>query len=80
MWKERAAVDDKLDRIMESMSQMHVQLESLRVSVQTLVQQQEDHETRLRILERWRNNLTPIFAVLTFVIGSLFTAALERFL
>lgn len=73
-------MDDKLDRIMETVLQTNVQLESLRVSVQTLVQQQEDHESRLRTLERWRNNLTPIFALLTFVIGSLFTAALERFL
>lgn len=73
-------MDDKLDRIMETVLQTNVQLESLRVSVQTLVQQQDDHESRLRTLERWRNNLTPIFALLTFVIGSLFTAALERFL
>lgn len=73
-------MDDKLDRIMESVSQLNVQVESLRVSVQTLIQEQQDHEARLRILERWRNSLTPIFAVLTFVIGSLFTAALERFL
>jgi hypothetical protein len=71
-------MDDKLDRIMESVLQTNVHLESLRVSVQALVQRQEDHEQRLRTLERWRNNLTPVFAVLTFVIGSLFTAALER--
>lgn len=73
-------MDDKLDRIMEMVLQTNGHLESLRVSVQALVQQQEDHEGRLRVLERWRNNLTPIFALLTFVIGSLFTAALERFL
>lgn len=73
-------MDDKLDRIMETVLQTNVHLESLRVSVQTLVQQQEDHESRLRILERWRNNLTPILALLTFVVGSLFTAAMERFL
>jgi hypothetical protein len=73
-------MDDKLDRIMEQVLQTNVHLESLRVSVQALVQQQEDHEQRLRTLERWRSTLTPIFAVLTFVIGSLFTAALERFL
>ena len=73
-------MDDKLDRIMESVQQTNVQLESLRVSVQSLIQEQNDHEQRLRILERWRNNLTPIFALLTFVIGSLFTAVLERFL
>lgn len=73
-------MDDKLDRILEMVLQTSGQLESLRVSVQTLVQHQEDHETRLRTLERWRNNLTPVFALLTFVIGSLFTAALGRFL
>lgn len=73
-------MDDKLDRIMEQVLQLSGQLESLRVSVQSLVQHQEDHENRLRVLERWRNNLTPIFALVTFVIGSLFTAALGQFL
>jgi hypothetical protein len=72
-------MDDKLDRLMEAVARMNVNLESVRVSVQALVAEQQDHEQRLRILERWRNNLTPVFAVLTFVIGSLFTAALERF-
>ncbi len=37
-------MDDKLDRIMESVSLLNVQVESLRVSVQTLIQEQQDHD------------------------------------
>jgi hypothetical protein len=70
-------MDDKLDRIMESLQQLSVGLESVRVSLHGLVQAADDHEHRLRTLERWRNNLTPIIALATFVLGSLFNAALR---
>lgn len=71
-------MDDKLDRIMESVQQVSVNVESLRVSVSSLLQVAEDHEHRLRLLERWRSNLTPVIAVLTFVLGSVFNAALQH--
>lgn len=70
-------MDDKLDRILESLQQLSVNLESVRVSVHGLIQDAADHERRLRTLERWRNNLTPIIAMITFVLGSLFNAALR---
>ena len=69
-------MDDRLDRITESLQQICVQLESLRVSLQSLGHAAEDHEIRLRGIERWRNTLTPVFAIATFVLGSIFTTAL----
>ena len=71
-------MDDKLDRMIESLQQISVNVESLRVSVDGLVQVARDHEQRLRGLERWRNNLTPGIAVVTFILGSGFNLALQR--
>jgi hypothetical protein len=71
-------VDDKLDRIMESLQQLTVQVESLRVTVGSVVGAVEDHEARLRRIETWQNNLTPVIAVGTFVLGSLFDLFLRR--
>jgi hypothetical protein len=71
-------MDDKLDRILETMLRVSVELESLRVSVTSLLSVSHDHEQRLRLLERWRNNLTPLVAVLTFVLGAVFQAALRN--
>ena len=71
-------MDDRLDRITESLQQICVQLESLRVSLQGLGHAADDHETRLRGMERWRNTLTPVFAVLTFVLGTIFTTTIGQ--
>jgi len=71
-------MDDKLDRMLESLQQVAVSVESLRVSLNRLIDVTEDHEQRLRRLETWRNNLTPVIAVCTFVLGSLFNALLHR--
>lgn len=72
--------DATLDRILESLTQIHVTLESVRVSLATLGETAADHEQRLRSIERWLGHLTPVFAVATFVLGAIFTAALERLL
>ena len=72
--------DDKLDRIVEALQQVNVNLESLRGKLSTLIQAREDHETRIRSIERWQHNLTPILAVLTFMLGAVFTEMLDRFL
>jgi hypothetical protein len=71
-------MDDKLDRLLESLQQVAVNIEGLRVSVEGLLRVARDHEQRLRGLERWRNQLTPVIAVVTFLLGSVFHLALER--
>lgn len=73
-------MDEKLDRIVESLQQVNVNLESLRVSLSSLIGVSDDHESRIRTIERWQQNLTPVLAVLTFMLGALFTQALDRWL
>lgn len=70
--------EDKLDRIVEAVHGVSVQLESLRTTLQQLQTASLDHEKRLRSIERWQNNLTPILAAMTFVLGASFTQVLVR--
>ncbi|HUQ69298.1 MAG TPA: hypothetical protein VM165_07245 [Planctomycetaceae bacterium] len=71
-------MDDKLDRMIESLQQVAVNIEGLRVSVDGLVRVARDHEQRLRGLERWMNNLTPVIAAVTFLLGAMFNFALRQ--
>ena len=72
--------DERLDRILESLQQVNVNLETLRVSFANLSQMVEDHENRLRVLERWKYHLTPILAVLTFTLGAVATVIIQKWL
>lgn len=70
--------DERLDRVFESLQQVNVTLEGVRVTLAALVELSGDHELRLRKLERWRNHLTPILAALTFVLGAVVTDTIQR--
>lgn len=70
--------DDKLDRLTELIQELAVQVERLRGLLEGMAKVSEDHEQRLRSLDRWRNQLTPILAVLTFLLGSVISVAIER--
>ncbi|GAB4159752.1 MAG: hypothetical protein Tsb009_37070 [Planctomycetaceae bacterium] len=70
--------DEKLDRIVEALQQVNVNLESLRVNLQTLDQLTIDHEKRIRSVEQWKHNITPILAALTFTLGAVFSVTLQR--
>ena len=74
------AMDEKLDRIVETLQQVNINLESLRVTLSSLVEVSDDHESRIRLIERWQQNLTPVLAVLTFMLGAIFTEVLDRLL
>ena len=73
-------MDEKLDRIVETLQQVNINLESLRVTLSSLVEVSDDHESRIRLIERWQQNLTPVLAVLTFMLGAIFTEVLDRLL
>ena len=75
-----SGTDERLDRIVESLQQVNVNLESLRVSLASLVERSDDHESRIRSMERWQNNLTPVLAAVTFILGAVFTQFLGRLL
>ncbi len=70
--------EDRLDRILESLSRIQVTIESLRISLQMMGETSHDHEARLRSVERWKHHLTPVLAVVTFVLGVIATAVMER--
>ncbi len=70
--------EDRLDRILESLSRIQVTIESLRISLQSISETSHDHESRLRSVERWKHQLTPVLAVVTFLLGVVATAVMER--
>lgn len=70
--------DEKLDRILDSLHQVNLHLESLRVSLAAVVELTADHEHRLRTVERWRHNLTPLLTIATFTLGAVLTELLSR--
>jgi hypothetical protein len=72
--------EDRLDRILESLSRIQVTIESLRMSLLSISDAVHDHEGRLRNVERWKHQLTPVLAVVTFVLGIVVTALVERLL
>jgi hypothetical protein len=71
--------DESIDRLVESLAQINVNLESLRVSLGALNEFRLDHEQRLRSIERWKYNLTPILAAITFLLGAFFNAAIRSY-
>jgi hypothetical protein len=72
--------DERLDRMVESLQQININLEGLRVALIDLTDTSADHEQRLRSVERWRYNLTPVVAAVTFLLGAIGTIAVQRLL
>ena len=75
-----AMPDDNVDRIIESLTQINVNLESLRVSLMSVIETTTDHEERLRSIERWKHHLTPVLTTITFILGAVFSSALNHLL
>jgi len=76
----RVMAEESLDRLVESLALINVNLEGLRVSLQAVIETKADHEQRLRSMERWRYNMTPVVALMTFLLGAICNAALEWWL
>lgn len=70
--------DERLDRVVEALQQINVNLEGLRVALIDLTETASDHEERLRSMERWRHGLTPVLAAVTFVLGAICSVAVQR--
>ncbi len=70
--------DERLDRVVEALQQINVNLEGLRVALVDLTETTSDHEARLRTIERWKHSLTPVLAALTFVLGAICSVAVQR--
>lgn len=70
--------DERMDRLVEAVQQTNLLLEGVKVSLTQVIQRSIDHEDRLRVIERWRHNLTPILAALTFLSGVVFSEMIQR--
>ncbi len=70
--------DERLDRVVEALQQINVNLEGLRVALIDLTETTADHEERLRHLEHWKHGLTPVLAALTFVLGAICSVAVQK--
>lgn len=70
--------DERMDRLVEAVQQTNLLLEGVKVSLVQVIQRSIDHEDRLRVIERWRHNLTPILAALTFLSGVVFSELMQR--
>lgn len=80
LFRTMPLTDECVDRIIESLAQVNVNLESLRVSLQMLTEIKMDHELRLRSLERWNHNQAPLVAAATFLLGAVCSAAVQKWL
>lgn len=60
----------RLDQIVYQLQEIHVSLEHLRVSLNSLSNVSQDHETRLRRSEAWRHRVNPLLAAVTFAVGA----------
>ena len=69
---------DRLEQVLHALQELQLSVEAMKTSLQTLVRANEDHEERLRAIERWQNQLTPVAALATFVGGVLFQLVMSR--
>lgn len=76
----QSTTDERMDRLIEAVQQTNILLEGMKVSLTQLTERSVDHEARLRTIERWRHNLTPILAALTFLSGVVFSEMIQRVL
>ena len=72
--------DERMDRLLEAVQQTNILLEGMKVSLTQLTARAQDHEQRLRTIERWRHNMAPILAALTFLSGVVFSEMIQRVL
>ena len=72
------SADERLDRIVEALQQINVHLEGFRVTIVANSEAVDDHEIRLRTIEQWRHNLTPLLAAAAFILGAIASTAAAR--
>lgn len=80
MTKDSLAMPDneRIDRLLESLSRVSVQLETLRVSLSGVHQDLQDHEQRMRVIEQWKHKLAPFLAAISFVAGAAVSAVISH--
>jgi len=70
----------RLTEILRHLQELQVAMEGLRGSMQSALRSGEDHEDRLRKIERWQNQMSPLLALGTFVGGVIFQVMLTHWM
>lgn len=71
---------ESMERLLNELHSLRVTLEGLRVTLTTLTRVADDHELRVRVLERRAQSLTPVISALTFLLGVVATELVGRLL
>jgi len=70
----------RLSEILRHLQELQVTMEGLKGSMQGALRAGEDHEDRLRKIERWQNQMSPLLALGTFVGGVIFQVMLTHWM
>ena len=71
---------DSLASLVTELHSLRITLERLRVTLQALGRVADDHERRVRVLERRQQSQTPIVSALAFLLGVIATELVSRVL
>ncbi len=71
---------ESLVRLVTELHSLRITLERLEVTLTALARVAEDHEARVRVLERRLQSLTPVVSALAFLLGIVVTEVIGRVL
>jgi hypothetical protein len=69
---------DSLTALATELHSLRITLERLRVTLNALARVTDDHEARMRVLERRQQSMTPVISGLAFVLGVIVTQLAAR--
>jgi hypothetical protein len=70
----------RIDEMLKMMHEANTALTTCVAGMTTLSEGHKDHEQRIRTMERWQANLTPVLAALTFISGAVASQLVEAWL
>ncbi len=70
----------RLSEILRHLQELQLSMEGVRGSMQHALRSAADHEDRLRKVERWQNQMSPLLALGTFVGGVVFQVVMTRWM
>ncbi|MBA3314671.1 MAG: hypothetical protein M3552_07615 [Planctomycetota bacterium] len=71
---------DSLTALVTELHALRITLERLQVTLAALARVADDHEARVRVLERRQQSLTPVVSALAFLLGVVATELIARIL
>ncbi len=71
-------LESKLDKLSEQIAKIYTAQSTSNQTIMSMQENHIDHESRIRLLEKWQNGLTPLFAAGTFILGCVATAVILR--